>query len=97
MGLALRALAVFANMKKYISIAKKLPAIFTVKIVKEVCRDELMPAKIAFFSSAASVLDPFCRRFQTNAPMGPFLYAEVLNIIEVLIKRFIKKGINVCN
>ena len=58
-----RALAVFVNVKKYISNAKMLPATFTVKTVKEVCSDELMPAKIAFFSSVASVLEPFLQRF----------------------------------
>lgn len=63
--------------------------------MKGFCSNELMPVKIAFFSSVASVLDPFFRRFQTNAPMGPFLYAEILNIIKTLMKCFIKKGINV--
>ena len=85
-----------------ISIAKKLPATFTV-IMKEVCRDELMPAKTSFFSSVASVLEPFLRRFQNNVPMGPFisnnvpmgpfLYTDVLNIIEILVKSFIRNNI----
>ena len=52
-----------------------------------------MPVKIAFFRSAASVLEPFLPRFQTNGPMGPFLYAEVLNIFEVLMKSFFKKDV----
>lgn len=86
-----RAVAVFANVKKYIPIAKKLPATFTVKTVKEVCSDELMLDKIAFLSSVASVLDLLLHKFKTNAPIGPFLYAEVFEIIEVLVKRFIKK------
>lgn len=80
-------------MKKYISIAKKLPATFTVKTVKEVCSDELMPAKIAFFSSVAAVLDVFFHKFQTNAPMGAFLYAEGFKIIKAFMKRFIKKDV----
>ena len=49
-----------------------------------------MPVKIAFFKSVASVLEPFLRRFQTK---GPFHYAEVLNIIEVLMKCFFKKDV----
>ena len=36
-----KALNVFGNMKKYISIAKKLPATFAVRIVREVSSDEL--------------------------------------------------------
>ena len=52
-----------------------------------------MPVKIAFFRSTASALESFLCRFQTNRPMGPFLYGEVLNIIEVLMKCFSKKDV----
>ena len=69
--------AVFSNVKKYILIAKKLPGTVIVKTVNEVCSDELIVVKIAFFSSVASILEPFLRIFQTNALMGPFLYAEI--------------------
>ena len=88
-----RALEVFKHVKTYITKAKKLPATFTVKAVKEACSDPLSPAKIAFFSSVASVLEPFLRRFQTAAPFAPFLYAEIFNILQILMKRFIKSSI----
>lgn len=64
-------------MKKYILSAKKLPGTVIVKTVNEVCSDELIIVKIAFFSSVASILEPFLHIFQTNALMGPFLYAEI--------------------
>lgn len=50
-----RVSSVFVNVKKFISIATKLPASFTVKTGKGFCRGELIPIKIAFFSGNLSV------------------------------------------
>ena len=75
------ALNVFGNMKKYTSIAKKLTATFAVRIVREVSSDELMPAKIAFFSSAASVLELFLLRFQTSAPIDHLFMQRFLILL----------------
>ena len=86
-----RALEVFKHIKLYISKAKKLPNTFTVKTVKEACANSLAEAKIAFFCSVASALEPFLWRFQTDVPMAPFLHAELFNVLCVLMKRFIKR------
>ena len=72
---------------------KKLPNTFTVKTVKEACADPLTEAKIAFFCSVASALEPFLGKFQTDAPMAPFLHAELFNVLLVLMKRFIKRDL----
>ena len=88
-----RAQEVFKQIKLYISKAKKLSNTFTVKTVKKACADPLAEAKIAFFCSVASALEPFLRRFQTDAPMAPFLYAELFNVLLVLMKRFIKRDL----
>ena len=53
----------------------------------------LAEAKIAFFCSVASALEPFLWRFQTDAPMAPVLYRELFNILLVLMKRFIKRDL----
>ena len=88
-----RALQVFQNIQLYISKSKKLPATYTVKIVKEACNDPLTEAKISFFCSVASILEPFLRRFQTDAPMAPFLYSEIYCVLQVLMRRFIKRDV----
>ena len=88
-----RALEIFKHIKLYTSRVKKLPNIFTVKTVKEACADPLAEAKIAFFCSVASVLEPFLRRFQADAPMAPFLHAELFNVLLVLMKRFIERDL----
>lgn len=54
-----RAIAVFDHMMTYVFNANKLPTTYTAKAVKEAVNDILAPAKIAFFSSVASILDPF--------------------------------------
>ena len=71
--------------------SEKLPNTFTVKTAKKACADPLTEAKISFFCSVASALEPFLRRFQTDAPMVPFLHAELFNVLLVLMKRFIKR------
>ena len=61
--------------------------------MKEAFADPVAKAKIAFFCSVASALEPFLRRFQTDAPMAPFLHAELFNVLLVLMKRFIKRDL----
>ena len=58
-----RALQVFQNIQLYISKSKKLPATYTIKIVKEACNDPLTEAKISFFCLVASIFEPFLHRF----------------------------------
>ena len=60
--------------------------------MKEACAGPLAEAKIAFFCSVASALEPFLWRFQTDAPMAPVLYRELFNVL-VFMKRFIKRDL----
>ena len=87
-----RAQEVFKHIKQYISKAKKLPNTFT---VKETCADSLAEAKIAFFCSVASAVGPLLQRFQTDAPMAPFLHADLFNVLLVLMEIFIKRDLMV--
>ena len=88
-----RALEVFKHIKQYISKVKKLPNTFTIKTVKEACADPLAEAKITFFCFAVSALKPFLQRFQTDALMAPFLHAELVIVLLVLMKRFLKRDL----
>ena len=80
-------------MQLCISKSKKLPATYIVKIVKEACNGPLMEAKTSFFCSVASILEPFPHRFQTDAPIAPFLYSEIYCVLQVLMRRFIKRDV----
>ena len=88
-----RALEVFKHIKQYIFKVKKLTNTFTVKTVKEACANPLAEAKIAFFCSVASALEPFLRSFQNDTPMAPFLHAELFNVLLALMKTFIKRDL----
>ena len=87
-----RALAVLPHVKKYVSCAK-LPSTVTSKNIKELCSDPLAPAKIAFFASVAAALEPFLTKYQTSAPLMPFLYDDLIGILRVLMSRYVKKDL----
>ena len=69
-----RVLEVFKHIKQYVSIVKKLPNTFTVKTVEEACANPLAEAKITFFYSVASALEPFLQRFQAVMLQWPHFY-----------------------
>ena len=62
-------------------------------VVKEALKDKLMPCKLAFFSSIAEENEPFLTRFQSDAPMAPFLYTELNSIIVTLLSMIVKNEI----
>ena len=73
-----RALQVFQNIQFYISKSKKLPATYTVKIVKEACNDPFTEAKILFFCSVASILEPFFVDFKLMHPWHLFFTVKFI-------------------
>jgi len=73
-----RALEVFDDVKKYVNDkSTKLPGTATCKDLKQAVFDPLTTVKMAFFSSVATELEPFLRKYQTSAPMAVFLYDDI--------------------
>jgi len=62
-------------------------------VVKEMCSDPLLTAKVNFFLSVAKQLAPFLTAYQTDAPMLPFLCEDMQRMIRGLMQRFIKSPI----
>lgn len=60
------------------------------KIVADFVRDPLAEAKLAFFISLATLVEPFLREFQSDDPLGPFLYQEITYLMTIVMKRFVK-------
>lgn len=81
---AATALEILDDVKKYVSNTKNLPKMIACTNVKALCSDPLAVAKIAFFASVTALLEPFLKRFQTAAPMAPFLYDEISNVLRSL-------------
>src|SRR5206468_12723819 len=71
---ATRAVEVLPHVKKYMESVKKLPITVTCRNLAKACDDSLMTAKLSFFSSAATMFEPFLRKFQTAEPMAVFFY-----------------------
>ena len=55
------------------------------------CEDPLKVTQLEFFISVAKQLQPYLLKFQTDAPMAPFLGQSLKYLLLTLIGRFIKK------
>ena len=88
-----RARTVLPNVTKYIEGVEKtkvIPTCKSYKVVSSALKDKLLPAKLAFFESIASTVEPFLTRFQPNAPLAPLMYEELISLQKQIIKRFVK-------
>jgi len=90
---AQRAVELLPQVQKYLKECKKLPDTLTCSNVKALCADKLAVAKISFFTSVGSMCEPFLRRYQTAAPMAPFLYDDIAHLLRSLMTRFVKKSL----
>ena len=58
--------------------------------LKNVYTDSLYPVKLQFFSFFASILQPFLSQYQTDNPMIPFMYNDLMvlvtNILQLILK-----------
>lgn len=59
-------------------------------LLKESLDDSMLGPKIAFFKSLALDAEPFLREFQSSWPLVPFLYTGLNNLIQEVMKRFVK-------
>lgn len=53
----------------------------------------MMGAKLAFFVSISSLLEPFLKEFQCDAPMAPFLHKELTIMLSTVMNKFVKPEI----
>ena len=92
-----RAHQMWPNIKNYVSsfraTPKKAPQTASYATIKEACEDLLTVTKLEFFISVAKQLQPFLLKFQTDAPMAPFLGQSLNDLLLTLMGRFIKKDV----
>lgn len=67
----------------------KLPYTISTRNVLNGVKDPLLPPKISFFVIVASTMEPFLKKFQIDLPLAPFLYSEVVLLLNVLLEKFI--------
>lgn len=95
---ALRAQHIWNNVKLYIEkvqTEKKyaVPKSKSFRVISDAVKDPLMPAKLAAFESIAKQLQPFLLLFQSDNPLVPFIVSILQQIIEGLMKRFVKADV----
>lgn len=59
-------------------------------MVENALKDRTLRAKLAFFISSASSVEPFLREFQCDAPMAPFLLEELSSLIRSVMGKVLK-------
>ena len=83
------------NIKKYVSsfraTPKKAPQTASYATIKEACEDPLTVTKLEFFISVVKQLQPFLLKFQTDAPIVPFLGQSLKDLLLTLMGHIIKK------
>ena len=61
--------------------------------VKMAVADDLIPAKLKFFCFIAEIVKPFLTKYQTDKPMVPYLYHDIVRIIRRLMQLIVKSEI----
>ena len=54
--------------------------------------DKLITAKL-FFGFAASLVELFCKKYQCDKPMIPFIYTDLKSLIQSLLKLVVKQDV----
>lgn len=92
-----RALEVLPYLKVYVESCRqenKRPTSASYGVVETAIRDPLLPVKLTFMLSVAEELQPFLAEFQTDAPMFPFLGTALENLLQSLMSKIVKKGLD---
>ena len=67
------------------------PQIKSYEWLVECYSDPLVPAKLHFFLFVAVIFEPYLTRFQTDAPMVPFMFDELSATFKKLVGLIFKK------
>jgi hypothetical protein len=88
-----RAMSILTHVRKYVQHVEKTPKCPTSESFKRVqtaCVDPLLEAKLSFFSTVSSIVEPFLQKYQTSQPMIPFLYDDLNSVLHSLMSRLVK-------
>ena len=93
-NLAERAFQMWPNIKKHVLSFRATPLqTASYAAIKEACEDPLTVTQLEFFISVGKQLQPFLLKFQTDAPMAPFLGQSLKDLFLTLMGCFIKKDV----
>lgn len=98
-AVAKRVLYIFENLKIYVNHVKNdktqklTQSSKSFKTVEQVLGDNLLQAKLSFFASLAEEMETFLRQFQSDAPMAPFIYQDMFNLLKCCMERIVKEDV----
>lgn len=93
-----RAISLWPHIDKYVKETLKLPKSKIPKIqsfstAQQCTSDPLFPAKLQFFITQAKSLKPYLEKYQTEKPMAVFMAKDLENILETVMRKFVKKDV----
>lgn len=93
-----RAIAIWPNIVKYVNetlkkTKKNIPTVASFITVRDFTRDPLVITKLQVFISTAKIVTNFLKKYQTDAPMLPFMAADLHNVLCNILCRFVKESV----
>ena len=88
-----QALKIWPHLNRYVKTVKserRAAASVSFVFVATACDDTLIEAKLEFFVAVAKPLQEFLLKFQTKAPMTPFLALSLKELLLAIMGRFFK-------
>ena len=92
-----RAISVLSSVEMYVKAVRRQqvtdPKNKSFQCVKDWVNDKLAVAKLSFFTSIASFVEPFLTFYQTDHPVMPFLSSDLETLLRNLMKKFLKSDV----
>lgn len=87
LSVAKRLLDLIPDLKKYCAQVHPKPCVISFNRIEKAINDPMLKARLGFFISVCTIVEPFLRRFQTSSPLIPFLYDALSDVQTALANR----------
>lgn len=73
-------------------VPSKRPKCTSYITLLEAVDDKLITAKMSFFAFVSGILEPYLTKYQSEDPMVPYMYGDLLSLVKRLLSLIIKEG-----
>jgi len=83
-------------LRKYVNEVKntnRMPTSYSYKMMVSCLDEKFLQARLAFFQTLALDVEPFLKSFQSDEPLVPYLYTDLINVLKMVFSRFIKQEV----
>lgn len=91
-----RAIDILPYLRKYVNGVKntnRMPTSYSYKMMVFCLYEQFLQARLAFFQTLALDVEPFLKSFQSDKPLVPYLYTDLINVLKMVFSRFIKQEV----